>query len=40
MVVSVEEDTLLPDYEEAEKSLGIEIPKLVIEYFEELLEEN
>ena len=31
MVVSVEEDTLLPDYEEAEKSLGIEIPKLVIE---------
>ena len=31
MVVSIEEDTLLPDYEEAEKSLGIDIPKLVIQ---------
>ena len=31
MVISVEEDSLLPDYEEAEKSLGLELPKLVIE---------
>ena len=30
-VVSVEEDTLLPDYEEAEKELGIDLKKLVIE---------
>ena len=31
MVVSVEEDTLLPDYEAAEKSLGIDLKKLAIE---------
>ena len=31
MVISVEEDSLLPDYEEAEKSLGLDLPKLVIE---------
>ena len=31
MVISVEEDSLLPDYEEAEKSLGIDLKKLVIE---------
>ena len=30
-VVSVEEDTLLPDYEEAEKELEIDLKKLVIE---------
>ena len=30
-VVSVEEDTLLPDYEEAEKELDIDLKKLVIE---------
>ncbi len=31
VVVSVEEDSLLPDYEETEKELGIELKKLVIE---------
>jgi acetyl-CoA synthetase len=31
MVISVEEDSLLPDYEAAEKSLGIDLKKLVIE---------
>ena len=31
MVVSVEEDTLLPDYEETEKELGIDLQKLAIE---------
>ena len=30
-VVSVEEDSLLPDYEEAQKELGIDLKKLVIE---------
>ena len=31
LVVSVEEDSLLPDYEEAEKELDIDLKKLVIE---------
>ena len=31
MVVSIEEDSLLPDYEEAEKTLDYELKKLVIE---------
>jgi len=31
LVVSIEEDSLLPDYEEAQKSLGIDLQKLVIE---------
>ena len=31
MVISIEEDSLLPDYEEAEKTLGYELKKLVIE---------
>ena len=30
-VVSVEEDSLLPDYEEAEKELGVDLKKIVIE---------
>ena len=31
MVVSIEEDSLLPDYEEAEKTLDYELKKVVIE---------
>ena len=30
-IVSVEEDSLLPDYEEAEKELGVDLKKIVIE---------
>ncbi|WP_298523718.1 AMP-binding protein [uncultured Methanobrevibacter sp.] len=30
MVVSIEEDSLLPDYEKAQEELGLDIPKLVI----------
>ena len=31
MVISIEEDSLLPDYEKAQESLGIDLKKLVIE---------
>ncbi len=31
MIITVEEDELIPDYEQAEKNLGIELQKLVIE---------
>lgn len=31
MIITVEEDELIPDYEQAEKNLGVELQKLVIE---------